>query len=435
MRITIHRGTHEIGGNCIELATDNSRIILDVGMPLFNEDREPHDSAALRRQSAEELRKAGILPNVPGLFDETGPRPDAILLSHAHEDHTGLLRHTQAEIPIYASVGTSKMMLAGAKFAGQPSLPRERHREIHAGQPVQIGDFRATAFSVDHSIFGAQAFLIEAEGKTVLYSGDLRMHGRKPGMHKSLIEAVRNRNIDILMMEGTHIGDTDYRGPNEYDLEDEIVSHVQSAPGLVLASFSPQHVDRLVGFFRATKRTNRIFIADAYSAFVMHLIASDTPVPRPESTEQVKVFFPRFFEENYEKKGLESHFTLMSPARIRMDEIRSNPSRFIMQFRPSMLASDFGGSLPDGSRCLYSRWTGYLKRPDWQSVEAALSKAQGDLIEAHTSGHIFYEDIIDLVGQLKAEKVIPIHTFEPEKFKVFTPKVKLLADGESFEVV
>ena len=105
-----------------------------------------------------------------------------------------------------------------------------------------------------------------------------------------------------------------------------------------------------------------------------------------------------------------------------------------MQFRPGMLESDFGGSLPDGSRCLYSRWTGYLKRPDWQSVEAALSKAQGDLIEAHTSGHIFYEDIIDLVGQIKAETVIPIHTFEPEKFMEFSPNARVLVDGESLEV-
>ena len=430
MRITIHRGTHEIGGNCIEIATDKSRIILDVGMPLFNEDREPHDSAALRRQSSEELRKAGVLPNVPGLFDETGTRPEAILLSHAHEDHTGLLRHSPDEIPIYASVGTSKMMQAGAKFAGQPVLPRERHREIQAGQLVQIGDFRVTAFSVDHSIYGAQAFLIEAEGKTVLYSGDLRMHGRKPGMHKSLIEAVKDRTIDVLLMEGTHISHADHRGQNEYELEDEIVGHIQSAPGLVLASFSPQHVDRLVGFFRAAKKTNRIFIADAYTAFVMHLIASETSIPRPESTEQVKVFFPRFFEETYEKKRLERFFTLMSPARIGMEEIRSNPSRYVMLFRPSMLENDFGGILPDGSRCLYSRWSGYLDRPDWQPVKAALAKAKGDLIEAHTSGHIFYDDIIDLVGQIKAETVVPIHTFEPEKFTAFSSNVRILTDGE-----
>ena len=434
MRITIHRGTHEIGGNCIEVATDNSRIILDVGMPLFNEDREPHDSATLRRQSSEDLRKAGILPKVPGLFDETGSRPDAILLSHAHEDHTGLLRHSQVEIPIYASVGTSKMMLAGSKFAGQPALPQERHREIHAGQPVRIGDFSVTAFSVDHSIYGAQAFLIEAEGKTVLYSGDLRMHGRKPGMHKSLVKAVKDRTIDVLLMEGTHIGHPDHRGKNEYDLEDEIVEHVQSASGLVLASFSPQHVDRLVGFYRAAKKTNRIFIADAYTAFVMYLIASETSIPRPESTEGVKVFFPKFFEDSYEKKQLEKHFRLMSPARIGMNEIRSNPSRYVMLFRPSMLESDFGGILPDGSRCLYSRWTGYLDRPDWQPVKAALANATGDLIESHTSGHIFYHDIIDLVGQIKATTVVPIHTFEPEKFEAFHSKVRVLSDGEAIAI-
>ncbi len=434
MRITIHRGTHEIGGNCIEVATDNNRIILDVGMPLFNEDREPHDSAALRRQSSEELRKKGVLPNVPGLFDDTGPKPDAILLSHAHEDHTGLLRHSQVEIPIYASVGTSKMMQAGAKFAGQPILPRDRHEKIHTGQPVQIGDFRVTAFSVDHSIYGALAFLIEAEGKTVLYSGDLRMHGRKPGMHKSLIEAVTNRTINVLLMEGTHIGHTDHRGQNEYELEDEITAHIQSAPGLVLASFSPQHVDRLVGFFRAAKKTNRIFIADAYTAFVMHLIASETSIPRPESTEEVKVFFPKFFEETYEKKRLESFHALMSPARIGMEEIRSHPSRYVMLFRPSMLESDFGGSLPDGSRCLYSRWTGYLQQPEWKMTKAKLEEVSGDLIEAHTSGHIFYDDIIRLVGQISAEMVIPIHTFEPETFKTFSPNVKLLADGETMQL-
>ena len=35
VRLTVHRATHQIGGNCIELDTaDGHRVILDVGRPL-----------------------------------------------------------------------------------------------------------------------------------------------------------------------------------------------------------------------------------------------------------------------------------------------------------------------------------------------------------------------------------------------------------------
>ena len=431
MRITIHRGTHEIGGNCVEIATDRSRIILDVGMPLFKSAVEPYDTGALKKKSKRELLDSGILPKVSGLFVD-GSQPDAILLSHAHEDHTGLLRHSAPEIPIYTSIGTSKMMNAGAKFALQPVLPRERHRKLRSGTPVKIGDFTVTAYSVDHSIYGAQAFLIEAGGKKVLYSGDLRMHGRKPGMHRSLIEAVSARNIDVLLMEGTHIGHTGHKGANEYQLEEEITGLIKSAPGITLASFSPQHVDRLVGFLRATKKSGRIFVADVYCAYVMNLIASETSIPRPASTEWVKVFFPKFFLEGYERKRMKTIFSLMSPARIGMEEIRSDPSKYVMIFRPNMADSDFGGTLPNAARCLYSRWTGYLEQPEWKTTKAKLEELSGDLIEVHTSGHIYADDIIDFVGQINAKAVIPIHTFEAERFANVIPNVKLLNDGESF---
>jgi len=433
MQLTIHRGTHEIGGNCIEIATAQSRIILDIGMPLFKSEGEPHNTGALKRQPKQELLDSGILPKVPGLFVD-GPRPDAILLSHAHEDHTGLLRHSNPEVPIFASKGTSKMMLAGAKFALQPVLPNERYRELESKKTVNIGGFTITAYSVDHSIYGAQAFLIEAGDKKVLYSGDLRMHGRKPGMHRSLIEEVAKQNVDLLLMEGTHIGHTDYKGDNEFELEDEITDLIKSAPGITLASFSPQHVDRLVAMLRATKKAGKVFVADAYTAFVMHLIASETSVPRPESTEWVKVFFPKFFLESYERKGMTTFFSLMSPARIEINEIRSNPSKFVMIFRPNMVDSDFEGTLPNQARCLYSRWTGYLEQEEWQTTRAKLEEVNGDLIEVHTSGHIYANDIIDFVRQINPKTVTPIHTFDAERFQEHFNNVKLLRDGETIEV-
>jgi ribonuclease J len=38
MNLTIHRGTNQIGGTCIELQTANTRILIGFGMPLIFED-------------------------------------------------------------------------------------------------------------------------------------------------------------------------------------------------------------------------------------------------------------------------------------------------------------------------------------------------------------------------------------------------------------
>ena len=44
--VTVHRGSNEIGGNCVEIATAKSRLILDVGMPLS----EMMDDSASRKR-------------------------------------------------------------------------------------------------------------------------------------------------------------------------------------------------------------------------------------------------------------------------------------------------------------------------------------------------------------------------------------------------
>ena len=34
MTLTIHRGTHDIGGSCVEIRTNKAKILIDLGMPL-----------------------------------------------------------------------------------------------------------------------------------------------------------------------------------------------------------------------------------------------------------------------------------------------------------------------------------------------------------------------------------------------------------------
>ena len=321
-------------------------------------------------------------------------------------------------------------MLAAAVFSRQKELDRNRHREVKAKQIFMVGEMKITPFAVDHSSFGSVAYLIEAEGKSLLYSGDIRKHGRKPGMARDLVAEIRPRNIDVLLMEGTHFGSGGTKGCTEYELEDEIMGHIKTAPGLALACFSPIDVDRLVTYYRACQRSGRIFVVDAYAAFVMHLVASEASIPRPTSDAGVRVYFNRSFDGrrlNTVKERLQQN-------RIELNQVLAEPGRYLMVFRPSMTELDFEKVLPANCRCFYSYWKGYLEKPDWQKLQQDLKAVGGDFIPAHASGHIYVEDIVDLVRGIKPKQVVPIHTFNPNGFSNHFSNARVLEDCQSFTV-
>jgi ribonuclease J len=430
VKLVVHRGSKEIGGSCVELTTATTRLVLDLGLPLVDANREPFDSRAALGKSVEVLKAEKVIPPIVGLFDEDHAAPDGVLLSHAHLDHAGLLHLSRPTVPIFTTSGTSKMMLAAAVFAGQKGLDRERFREVRSREPIQIGDCRVTPLAVDHSIFGSVAFLIEAEGKTVLYSGDFRNHGRKPGMIRDLLGHLKSKPVDVLIVEGTHFGADKEQGQTEYELEEKIIELMQTAPALVLATFSALDVDRIVTLYKAAQKAGRVFVVDAYTAFVLYLIGNRARVPRPNRDMGVRVYFNELFE----RRNLTNIREKFQADRIELSEVLAEPTKFVMAFRPSMREFDFHGSLPPRSRCLYGYWKGYLIRPDWVELQAHIAHIGGDFIQAHVSGHAYVADIVDFVNSVDAKTVIPIHTFEPQMYEQYFDNVLLLRDGDPVEV-
>jgi ribonuclease J len=151
MKVTIHKGSHEIGGTCIQLSSGKTSILLDAGLPL-GADSKPVDLSHLS--------------------------VDALLVSHPHQDHFGLMASLPSSTPVFIGKLARSLIDAPLVFRGKDRYALEFH-DFKAWQPFTIGDFTITPYLVDHSAADAYAFLIEAEGKRLFYSGDLRSHGRK----------------------------------------------------------------------------------------------------------------------------------------------------------------------------------------------------------------------------------------------------------------
>lgn len=109
MKFRIHRGTSEIGGSCVEIWTDQSRIVLDLGLPLVKADKTTRfESNSIHNVSHQKLIKKNILPNIEELY--TQGSQTALILSHAHQDHYGLIHFIDESCPVFMGKPTQKLI-------------------------------------------------------------------------------------------------------------------------------------------------------------------------------------------------------------------------------------------------------------------------------------------------------------------------------------
>jgi len=78
---------------------------------------------------------------------------------------------------------------------------------------------------------------------------------------------------------------------------------------------------------------------------------------------------------------------------------------------------------------------GYLADEALQKMMRLIKKKKMKFYQVHTSGHAEIDSLKKVVRKLKPGKIIPIHTFHPDKYGgLFSRKIEQVSDGEVFVV-
>jgi len=433
MKALIHRGSHEIGGTLIELTSGESRILLDAGYPLFLGGKPIERDIA--RKPAKELLELGVLPPISGLYSWDVPGFDGIVISHAHLDHYGLLKHVHPDIPVYLSAGTKTLIDVTQTFnkafnISDPYPINARLFEMY--KPFSIGAFTVKPYLMDHSAFDAAAFEISAEGKTVIYSGDFRGHGRKPRCLPSFIRQA-TKHADVLFTEGTMLSRNDELTPSEEALENDIIAELKDKTGIALVQLSSQNIDRVVTFYKAARKLGRTFAVDGYTAYVLHRLHSlGNKIPHP-SYSNLAVFYP-FPQGGIFGNQLDPKYAMMfHPYKITKQQVEERQNKLVMVVRPSVKSYLERCNLTGGTY-FYSLWKGYRDKKEQQLFDNWLKERGIHDVYMHTSGHARVADIKLLIDGLAPKNIVPIHTLTPDALSGYSDKAVTKDDGVAFEV-
>ena len=383
MKIKIHRGQNQIGGSIIEVSSDIARVILDIGIEL-DENKEIE------------------VPQIEGLFCGN-PDFDAVIITHYHSDHIGLVDYLLPSVPVYMGNHAYKVMKAAYEYRDieikfSPAL-------LDDGNAIQIKNIEITPILCDHSAFDSYMLLIECDNEKTLYTGDFRANGRMD--FDKLLEKVPC--VDNLIIEGTTLSREDaFENIEEEKLEEIAVEFLSKHNGPAFIMMSAMNIDRVITAKNIAKKTNRVFLEDIYTADITTSIGM--------STDDVRVFMTGG-DKQY--KMLQKY----SDIKIGKNEISTKP--FLMCIRSSMknYLAKLNELIPfDGGVLFYGMWKGYLEKPETKElVEFMESKGVKTHI-LHTSGHADSMTIDKLIMDVNPKRIYPVHTENAEWFNKYKDK-------------
>ena len=230
LRVTALGGIGEIGRNLTVFEHLGRLLIVDCGV-LF----PGHDEPAVDL----------ILPDLRHIENRLDD-VEALLLTHAHEDHIGAIPYLlklRGDIPVVGS----KFTLALVAEKCREHRIKPTFVEVTEGSHTTHGAFECEFFAVNHSIPDALAIAIRTGAGTVLHTGDIKFDqlplDRRPtdlpGMSR-----LGDSGVDLLLVDSTN-AELPGVGPSESEIGPALHRLIRSAGGRVIVACFASNVARV----------------------------------------------------------------------------------------------------------------------------------------------------------------------------------------------
>ncbi len=437
VQIDLLGGVGEIGGNKFLVRDKDSRILLDFGMSLGARGQffsEPF----LAPRDGQGLITLGILPDVHDLYrDGNEPPFDAVILSHAHIDHSMCISLLNRKIPVYCGETTLAILktLSEMRQRGfENDLEGLEFKTFRTGDHIGFGDIQLEPVHVDHSVPGSYGFLIHTSSGTIAYSGDFRAHGTMSSLTGDFVKAAEKSQPDLFLCEGTNLVRGDLRTEQEVLEKSDHV--IKKTKGLVLASFSSADIDRLRTFHQIAKDNDRILAVTMKQAYLLRALSNDKHLEAPDVIHDPNIAVYQRTKKVYyhwEKDILgETSAKKSKDIREAQGKVILASSSYDMNEVLDIQPGPGGAFINSSSEPFNEEM-----EMDHERFINWLNHFGLPMYQIHSSGHMMPTELRETIAEIHPRRLVPIHTEQPELYRLFVKDlttVELGSKGSSIEL-